>query len=61
MELWIARDKSQELCLYTEEPVRYKGTFIPKENEDCILLFSDEFPEVTWENSPKKVELKIIE
>ena len=60
MKLWIARDKQGWLQLYLGKPcfrLKYlvedwDGTFmgyLPKEN----------FPEVTFENSPQEVELVI--
>lgn len=66
MELWIARDKNKYISLYPSEPKKLKerGVFIPKHNGPyigCFTMDKKEFPEVTWENSPKKVELKIIE
>lgn len=58
MKLWIARDY-RGLYLFEEKPhvaigrfVSYKG-FITKINEDL-------FPDVTFENSPQQVELKLI-
>ena len=45
MKLWIARDQNSDLFLYPIKPDRY----------------SDLFPEVTFENSPMEVELKLIE
>lgn len=63
MELWIARDEHGYLGLYKSEP-KYKefkhgikdwhGGFIG-------LLDSDFFPEVTFENSPQQIELKLVE
>lgn len=62
MELWIARDKDGCLSLYTGRPVRLeiRQFFSP---EDCCYFDIDEtmFPEVTWENSPKKVRIELIE
>lgn len=65
MELWVARDKDGELCLYYgKEPERNGDSFwygnVPFP-EDYIKLNSDLFPQVTWENSPKKVRIELIE
>lgn len=61
--LWIARDKDGELCLYTQEPERNGDSFwygnYPYEHtyiKLCNLLF----PEVTWENSPRKIKIDLI-
>lgn len=67
--MWIARDKDGELYLYNERPVREdsryeKGTFYSGYfygEYPSIRLDKNEFLEVTWENSPQQVELKLIE
>ena len=61
MKMWIARDKDGELYLYPTEP--RKGDFrftCGHVYEDYIQLNCDEFPEVTFENSPQEVELKLV-
>ena len=69
MELFIARDKDNSLSLCTHKQV-YGGFFDtwhePKEYYDDDYSFhvyipEDLFPEVTFENSPMKVELKLIQ
>lgn len=57
-KFWIARDKDGRLYLYTLRPVRIneKGYF--RSNFE-LRIDSDLFSEVTWENSPVEVELKI--
>lgn len=68
MALYIARDENGSLAAYNVEPTRYvrgkrKGygffNVIPGMN-NILKLDNCLFPEVTWENSPKKIELKII-
>lgn len=60
MKLWIARD-CMGLWLYTTKPL-----FNPDRNEfdfgDGDILYIDDelFPEVTFENSPQQVELKLV-
>lgn len=62
MKLWIARDKNEYLYLYTEEPKRESEKFILGTfSSECIGINGESFPEVTWENSPKQVELKLID
>lgn len=61
MKLWIARDLSEELILFKEQPSynskikmwMHGGLPIGK-------LASYAFPEVTFENSPQEVELKLV-
>lgn len=67
-KLWIARDKKDgTLNLFIgEEPMRDKllasdleeSIFVREEGE-VVELDCREFPEVTWENSPVEVELKL--
>ena len=63
MKLWIARDEDEELSLVNEKPSlsASKRRWVTSGIADCILLDSDMFPEVTFENSPQEVELKLIE
>ena len=64
MELWIARDKTGYLSLYAKKPVwRYSNTFKHEDwfdGEFLTLINSKSFPEITYENSPQQVELKLI-
>ena len=65
MKLWIARDKCGELWGYTDKPVldeecgMYSGDF-SLEHTKSYQLHNDWFAEVTFENSPQKVELKLV-
>ena len=63
MELWIARDRHNALKLYSEKPI-FDITLGIKLGftEDYYIgdINSDLFPTITWENSPQKVELKLI-
>lgn len=61
MRLWIARDKSGELSLVNEKPVLSvsKKCWFTSGNADCIFLDDKMFPEVTFENGPQEVELKL--
>ena len=60
MKLWIARDIDGGLYLYMNKPIRggYRFT-CGYVFDDYIQLDIDEFPEVTFENSPQEVELKL--
>lgn len=63
MELWIARDKNNTLKLHFTEPYRYCNHYnsygTVDETIDGIIIDDKLFPEVTFENSPQKVELVI--
>ena len=61
MELWIARDSDGSLFIYDNKPKKNTKdkSFSPTGR---VYIFCDEwFPEVTFENSPQRVELKLIE
>lgn len=58
MKLWIARDYTGSLNLYAGKPI--KGTVCYYNVDDAMALNEDMFPEVTFENSPQEVELKIL-
>lgn len=60
MKLWIARDADSLLYLYSEEPTLIKsGNYF-----DSKYLIGEidktSFTEVTFENSPQQIELKLI-
>ena len=60
MKLWIARDRDNDLRVFTSEPYERHGIFMTEfDNDDFIFIDSDMFPEVTFENSPQEVELKL--
>ena len=68
MELWIARDKDNSLSLCNHK-LEYDDFLDSWEQPiECIndaygfrvCIPEDLFPEVTFENSPMKVELKLI-
>lgn len=69
MEIYIARDKDNSLSLCNYQPI-YDEFFDsweePKENYDNDYSFhvyipEGLFPEVTFENSPMKFELKLVQ
>ena len=60
--LWIARDKSGSLWLYYDKPVKFENSFDAETGiEPRMWLNNEDFPEVTWENSPQQVEFKLKE
>ena len=67
-KLWIARDKDKSLAIYDSKPFKHKrvydGGYVleyykTERFTQVITLPIDMFPNVTWENSPLEVELKI--
>lgn len=61
MKFWIARDPDGELNIFTEKPQLYHYLYedgFDGENKSPINL--DLFPELTFENSPQEVELKLV-
>lgn len=63
MELWIARDygDNADLCLYSSKPYQVVAGIWTCYNQDYIFIDNKLFPEVTFENSPKKIELNLLE
>ena len=60
MEIWIARDNStkyEQLFGYYDKPYKEENYFV---GNVCITFNKELFPEVTFENSPMKIELKLI-
>lgn len=62
MKLWIARDKDGYIGLYRKLPtwVRINRFREDWDGDFMGLLDKDSFPEVTFENSPMEVEIKIL-
>lgn len=59
--MWIARDKDEDLYLYTLKPIKGNNHFVCSSfNSECMEIDSDLFPGVTWENSPKEVKLELV-
>lgn len=57
MELWIARDYNKQLWLHTSKP--YRNGYVFQSNK-YLQISSDKFPEITWENSPRKVKIELV-
>lgn len=67
MKLWVARNKSGTLVLWFNKPVKQGDAWYS--NDGFFILDSVQsptfgevipFPEVTFENSPQMVELKLV-
>lgn len=59
MKFWIARDEEGSLYLYDNLPEKSNGYFMPNRGYNSIVLDDELFSEVTFENSPQEVELKL--
>ena len=60
MRLWIARTKNGELGLYSFKPL-YNNTYDLWICKFGVLIIDKKlFPEITFENSPQQVELKLV-
>lgn len=61
MKLWIARDFDGHLNLYVNKPSLDSNDNMYYVMEDDYLNIDKElFPEVTFENSPQMVEIKLV-
>lgn len=59
MEYWIARDKNDDLYLYDFEPTRNPfGSW--ESSGNYYEIGWRLFPEITYENSPKKISVEFI-
>jgi hypothetical protein len=58
MRLWIARNKSGALVLWFNKPVKQEEGYYS--NDGFFVLDSTQFPEVTFDNSPQQVEIKLV-
>ena len=59
MILWIARDLSEELILFKEKPSYNKRIKLWMHAGLPVGKLRG-FPEVTFENSPQQVEIKLV-
>lgn len=60
MKLHIARDKDGSLFLYGAKPRLIDNAFWISGYNGTMKLKKELFPEVTFENSPQEVELKLV-
>lgn len=61
-KMWIARDESGAIFIHRHKPEKrkYDRQGIVWESTDYWQLYHRDFPEVTFENSPMEVELKLV-
>lgn len=57
MLFWITRDFDGKLALHTQEP---HCPFYSWHSSDEVALNEELFPEITFENSPQQVEIKLV-
>lgn len=57
MFFWISRDKTGLLIMHTNMPIKSSNSQIFISDGVSIVLPRHEYPEVTYENSPKKYKL----
>ena len=63
MELWIARDLNNNLSVFSDKPklkfinIHGKRIWV---GDFVAAVKTDLFPEVTFENSPRKIEISLI-
>lgn len=65
MKFWIARDEDGSLWMYDDEPIKIKNFWGVNREKNIDLkpampLQDWHFPEVTYENSPQMVEIKLV-
>lgn len=64
MKLWIARDFDGALNLYVIKPLLDSNDNMYYANcdmeDDYLNIDKDLFPEITFENSPQQVEIKLV-
>ena len=61
MKLWIARNIDNTLVLFQSKPIiNNNGEWDEILNEDYMFIPEYLYPEVTYENSPQMIELKIV-
>lgn len=61
MKMWIARDQNGAIYLYKDKPsLQLSGQAFDTDSPEVIRLGDYSFPEVTFENSPMGVELKLV-
>lgn len=64
IQAWIARDEDGRLCHYSEKPGRIllinaNSYWDCSEDAVCCDLPEKMFPEITWDDEPRKVEISI--
>ena len=58
--MWIAREKSGHLQMFNRKPHKGEGAFWVGGIHNTLFLPKSLFPEITFENSPREVEIKLL-
>ena len=56
-KVWIARDKDGSLYLYSKKPLKDGRMFVTDGTGDMFQLDKNSHSEITWENSPQRIEI----
>lgn len=59
--MWLARDRNCQIYMFKEKPEKKKDVYAITKDSYLTKLPRQLFPSVTWENSPKKVKLSLID
>lgn len=59
LELYIARDKDNSLYLYQGKPIKYSDVFREVLGKQVLAIPNELYPEVTFDNSPKRIKIAI--
>lgn len=60
MKAWVARDRNGGLYIYSGVPTKEDTCFLEGKYGDSMAIRNKLFPEVTFENSPQEVEIKLV-
>jgi hypothetical protein len=60
MKFWIARDKDGFIYIYRNKPYQLTEGIWTCEDKKYAIIEDEIFPEITSENSPLEVELKLM-
>lgn len=60
MKLWIARNTDNTLALFQSKPILKDSNWDETLNEDYMFIPEYLYPEITLENSPQEVEIKLV-
>lgn len=62
MKLWVARNKDNTVVVFQSKPILNNNQEWDEIlNEDFMLIPEYLFPEITFEDSPQEIELKLVD
>jgi len=59
LTLWIARDKTGGLYVYTNRPVRIASGFFVAHGGEYMKIEPTKFPDLKWEDEPKEITIEL--